>query len=160
MLYPTYLKEETSIERWPWVITSKVKRSKFINHAIIFYKSNSKQGSVGSYWWYGWRRRNCNDHLEWYSKRLGILYPGNLLKKKTNQVSTVMGRMCSIRRNNSSQRRKYKWKWGSILDIPYQRKEQEKELWPSSQKESRVIILRNTSQIMTASLVIRWDTFL
>ena len=36
----------------------------------IFYQSSSNQGAVGSYWWYGWRSRNCNDHLEWSSKRL------------------------------------------------------------------------------------------
>ena len=86
-----------------------------------FYKSSSNQGAIGSYWWHGWRSRSCNGHLEWSSKRLDILYPRNLFKKETHQVSKVMGRMCSRRRKNSNQRRKAKWQWGSSLDNSYQR---------------------------------------
>ena len=47
-------------------------------------------------------KRICNDHPEWTSKKLEIFHSRNMLKKKTDQVPTIMGRMCSrIRKNNS-----------------------------------------------------------
>ena len=39
---------------------------------------------------------------EWYSKILEMFYSMNLLKKKMDQVPTIMGRMCSRRRKNRS----------------------------------------------------------
>ena len=39
----------------------------------------------------------------------GSLYPRNLLKKKTNQIREVMGRMCPRRRKDRNQRIKAKW---------------------------------------------------
>ena len=79
------------------------------------------------------------------------------MTKSTKLYEKLQG---ARRINNYMYRRKAKWKRGSRIGSPYQRKDEEKQLWPSPQKEYRVLGSKKTSEIINASLVLKWDTLL